>query len=308
VTSDVVPELAAEAVYRISLRGPLDLAATLGPLRHGSGDRTLRLGSAEAWLAFRTADGPATLRLALPATTHLEASAWGPGGGAALASVPALIGEADEPEGLVARHRIIRDLQRRHPGMRMPATGRVFDALLPSILEQKVTGTEAFRSYGALLRAYGEPAPGPRDLLLPPIPERLASMPYWAFHPLGVERRRADVIRRAAGRAAWLDAASTPSEARRRLTLLPGIGQWTAAEVLRSAFGDPDAVSIGDFHVPNSVAWALAREPRGTDARMLELLEPYRGQRGRVQRLLEVGRITAPRYGPRLAPRGIAAI
>jgi 3-methyladenine DNA glycosylase/8-oxoguanine DNA glycosylase len=77
---------------------------------------------------------------------------------------------------------------------------------------------------------------------------------------------------------------------------------------VRSAFGDPDAISVGDFHIPNSVAWALAREPRADDARMLELLEPYRGQRGRVQRLLEVGRITAPRYGPRMSPRRIAAI
>ena len=95
---------------------------------------------------------------------------------------------------------------------------------------------------------------------------------------------------------------------RRRLRSLPGIGAWTAAEVVRCAFGDPDAVSVGDFHIPNTVAWALAGEPRADDARMLELLEPYRGQRGRVQRLLEVGGIVAPRYGPRLAPRSIAAI
>ena len=89
---------------------------------------------------------------------------------------------------------------------------------------------------------------------------------------------------------------------------IPGIGRWTIAEVTRVAYGDPDAVSIGDFHMPNLVAWALAREPRADDARMLELLEPYRGQRGRVQRLLEVSGIRAPRYGPRLTPRRIAGI
>jgi 3-methyladenine DNA glycosylase/8-oxoguanine DNA glycosylase len=116
------------------------------------------------------------------------------------------------------------------------------------------------------------------------------------------------VIRGAARRASWLEAAGDPAEATRRLTSLPGIGQWTAAEVVRLAFGDPDAVSVGDYHVPNTVAWALAGEPRADDARMLELLEPYRGQRGRVQRLLEAGGITAPRYGPRMAPRRIATI
>ena len=150
--------------------------------------------------------------------------------------------------------------------------------------------------------------PDPATCYLPPAPATLAGLPYHAFHPFGVERRRAEVIRRAAARAAWLDAAGSAAEATARLRSLPGIGTWTAAEVVRCAFGDPDAVSVGDFHIPNTVAWALAGEPRADDARMLELLEPYRGQRGRVQRLLEVGGIVAPRYGPRLAPRSIAAI
>ena len=190
----------------------------------------------------------------------------------------------------------------------MPRSGRVVQALVPSVFEQKITGTEAFRAYAALLRAYGRPAPGPGGLLLPPEPDVLAGLPYHAYHPIGLERRRADVIRRAASRAAWLEAAATAEETARRLTSLPGIGQWTAAEVMRSSFGDADAVSVGDFHLPNTVAWALAGEPRADDARMLELLEPYRGQRARVQRLLEVGRIVAPRYGPRTAPRRIASI
>jgi len=290
-----------------ALRGPLDLATTLRPLAHGRGDRTIRIGRTEAWVAFRTAVGPATLRIVV-VEGSVRATAWGDGAMFALEGAQRLIGEEDEPERLVARHRAIRDLQRRNPGLRLPGTGRVFHALLPAILEQKVTGTEAFRVYAALLRVHGEAAPGPAGLLLPPAPETLAKLPYHAFHPLGLERRRAEVIRRAAARAAWLEDAGTASEAGRRLRSLPGIGPWTEAEVLRSAFGDPDAVSVGDYHIPNSVAWALAGEPRGSDERMLELLEPYRGQRGRIQRLLEVGRVTAPRYGPRMAPRSIAAL
>ena len=293
---------------QFELDAPLDLARSLAPLVHGRGDRTIRLSSREALLAFRTPSGPATLRIDLRDDRRIGVEAWGSGATQALASAPALIGQEDAPEAFVAHHPVLRRLQRSHPGLRLPRSRRVFHALVPSILEQKVTGTEAFRSYAAMLRRFGEPAPGPGHLLLPPESEMLAALPYHAFHPLGVERRRADVIRRAAARARWLDAATNATEARRRLVSLPGIGAWTAAEVVRAAFGDPDAVSVGDFHVPNMVAWALAGEPRADDARMLELLEPYLGQRGRVQRLLEVGRVVAPRYGPRMAPRSIATI
>lgn len=292
---------------RITLRGPLDLARTLWPLRHGLGDRSVRLLRDEAWLAARTPHGAAALRLRRVGGT-LDAEAWGDGAEALLASVPALIGENDEPNRLIAHHPIVHQLQRRHAGLRLPRSGRVFQALVPSVFEQKITGTEAFRAYAALLRAHGTPAPGPGELLLPPAPETLARLPYHAFHPIGIERRRAEVIRRAASRAAWLETAPSAEEAARRLVSLPGIGPWTAAEVIRSAFGDPDAVSVGDYHLPSVVAWALAGEPRANDARMLELLEPYSGQRGRVQRLLEVGRVMPPRRGPRVAPRRIAAI
>jgi len=292
---------------RVRLRGPLDLGRTLWPLRHGLGDRTVRLLGDEAWLAARTPDGPAAVRLRRVGTA-VEAQAWGGGAMLLIESVPALIGENDEPGQLVARHPIVRELQRRHAGLRLPRSGHVLQALVPSVFEQKITGTEAFRAYAALLRMHGELAPGPGELLLPPTPETLAGLPYHAYHPIGIERRRAEVIRRAAARAAWLESCGTADEATRRLTSLPGIGPWTAAEVVRTAFGDPDAVSVGDYHLPNVVAWALAGEPRADDARMLELLEPYRGQRGRVQRLLEVGRVMAPRYGPRMAPRRIAAI
>jgi 3-methyladenine DNA glycosylase/8-oxoguanine DNA glycosylase len=161
-----------------------------------------------------------------------------------------------------------------------------------------------------MVRALGEPAPGDLGLLLPPDPARVAELPYHAFHPWGVERRRAEVLRAIATRATRIEALGelAPAEARERLQRWPGIGPWTAAEAARLALGDADAVSVGDYHLPHLVAWTLAGEARGTDARMLELLATYAGHRGRVQRLLEAGGRAAPRYGPRMPVRSIAPI
>jgi 3-methyladenine DNA glycosylase/8-oxoguanine DNA glycosylase len=290
--------------------GPLDLARTLSPLRRGAGDPTLRIGPGRAWLATRTAEGPATLALAADAAERtVRAEAWGPGAERALANVPALLGLDRTPGPIADHHRLVTELARRYGGVRLTATGAVLESLVPAILEQKVTGDEARRAWRRLIAKHGEPAPGPADfrLRLPPTPEVLAGLPYYAYHPFGVERRRADLIRRVAARAAWFEAVTDlPIEAAyARLTAMPGIGPWTAAEVAVRALGDADAVSVGDFHLPNLVAWALAREPRGDDARMLELLEPWRGDRARVVRLLELSGISAPRYGPRLSPRRI---
>ncbi len=292
----------------IPLDRPLDLRLTLGPLGHGAGDPTVRFEPGRVWRATRTPDGPATMALSDQGAA-IGVTAWGPGAGWALDAAPALIGLDDDPAVLEPRHRIVRELARRLPGLRIGRTGAVVEALVPAIIEQKVTGTEARRAYRALIRAYGEPAPGPAGLRLAPSAATIAALPYDAFHPLGLERRRADTLRRAAAHATKLEAAiALPiGEAYRRLTALPGIGAWTAAEVGRAALGDTDAVSVGDFHLPNLVSWALAGEPRADDARMLELLEPYRGQRGRVVRLLEASGIRAPRYGPPMSPRRIEA-
>lgn len=306
VASDSAAAQAPDATLELHPNVELDLTLTLAPLAHGSGDPTVQLGTGQAWLAFRTPAGTATLHLR-QVGERIVARAWGAGASAALDGVPRLIGLEDHPEALVARHPLIRNLQRRFAGVRLPASGRPFDALLPAILEQKITGIEARRVYRALIRRHGEHAPGPFRLRLAPSPATLAAMPYFAFHPLGLERRRAELLRRAAAlhpRLWHADAASLAAT----LSPLAGIGPWTLAEVLRVSCGDPDAVSVGDYHIPNMVAWALAGEPRADDARMLELLEPYRGQRGRIQRLLELSGIRAPAYGPRMTPRRIATL
>jgi 3-methyladenine DNA glycosylase/8-oxoguanine DNA glycosylase len=296
---------------RIVASHPIDLAATLFPLRRGYRDPTTRIRGREVVRALRTEAGPATLHLVSTGPSTVEAEAWGPGGEAALDGAPGLVGALDDAAGFLPVHPIVAETWRRRPGVRLTRSGQVVQALIPAIVEQKVTGHEARRAYERLTVATGEPAPGPlQGLRLPPDPARVAELGTFAFHPFGVERRRAEVLRRVGREAARLDAlvAAEPAEARARLQAIPGIGPWTAAEVARLALGDPDAVSIGDYHLPNLVAWALAGEARADDERMLELLEPYRGHRGRVQRLLEASGVAAPRFGPRMPIRAIERI
>jgi 3-methyladenine DNA glycosylase/8-oxoguanine DNA glycosylase len=299
----------------------VDLGLTLWPLRRGTGDPSMRAERHGVWWrATRTPEGPATARYATrPGDGEVQVVAWGPGAEWCLANAPELLGARDHldgfaPDGLVAR------LHHAMPGLRISRSRAVFEALVPSILEQKVAGIEARRSYRGIVLAWGTPAPGPavprpgggapRPLVLPPDPRTLAAKAYWQFHRFGVEMRRANVIRGAAAAAQRVDrTVGLPlAEAHRHLQSLPGVGPWTSAEVALVALGDADAVPVGDYHLPHVVSWALAGEPRGTDERMLELLEPYAGQRGRVIRLLARSGSWAPRFGPRMPTRSFNRI
>jgi 3-methyladenine DNA glycosylase/8-oxoguanine DNA glycosylase len=172
---------------------------------------------------------------------------------------------------------------------------------MPAVLSQRVTGFEAKRSYRQLVERWGEPAPGPGGLRLPPLPGRVAELGYYDLHVVGVEKKRADTLKRVCAHAARLEAARelSPLDLRERLEAIPGVGPWTSAEVARVAVGDPDAVSVGDFHLKDVVTFALTGEARGSDSQMLELLEPFAGHRGRVCRLIESAGITTPKLGPR---------
>lgn len=227
--------------------------------------------------------------------------AFGPGAGWLLEHAAELVGEHDRPEEFRPALPLLRDLHRRFTGLRFARTNAVFEALLPAILEQKVTGVEAALAYRGLVGEFGEPAPHPRAPRLPPSPELLARLPYFRLHPLGVERRRADTIARAARAASRLEAGAP-------LRGIAGVGPWTEAEVRSAALGDADAVSVGDYHLPHLVSWALAGRRRGSDEEMLDLLEPYRPHRGRVLRLLELSGAGPPRRGPRMPLRRLAFI
>ncbi|HXF37336.1 MAG TPA: DNA-3-methyladenine glycosylase 2 family protein [Actinomycetota bacterium] len=291
---------------------PVDLRLTLAPLRHGPGDPTWRIDPQGSWWhATRTPEGPATMRLS-PAGDGVRIEAWGRGAERALADGPDLLGARDSLEGFDPPPGPVRELHRRMPGLRVPRSGRLLETAVPVVLAQKVPAEEALAAYRALVRAVGEPAPGPMPLLLllPPAPDALAALPSFRYHRAGIEARRAATIRGLAMRADRLEeAARMPiADASQRLRAFPGIGPWTAARVAYAALGDADAVPVGDFHLPHAVAWLLAGRPRGDDDLMLELLAPFAGHRGRVLRLLIAAGIRAPRFGPGMPLRRIAGL
>lgn len=288
----------------LSVLGAYDLRATLGALSLGPADPCQTVRDDGIWRATHTPMGPCTWRAFVPERGRVVLQAWGPGADWVAARAEDLLGVWDRPDFEV-EHPLIARLQRRFPGRRLVRTHRVVETMVLVICGQLVTGKENLRSWTNLLRRYGQVAPGPVPLRVPPSPEVLRALPEHAFIPLGLLPRHARAVRLVCSRANRMEEASTmsPDQARRRLTALPGIGLWTAAETQGRAMGDPDAVPVGDYHLPHIVSYALAGEERGDDRRMLELLEPFEGNRYRVIRLLEAAHLGPPRKGPRSAVR-----
>jgi 3-methyladenine DNA glycosylase/8-oxoguanine DNA glycosylase len=287
---------------------PLDVLAVIGVVRRGGGDPVFRRDpDGTIWRGIRTPQGPSTLRLAPAAGSAIEATAWGQGAEWVLASVPAMLGDLDDATGFVPHHPPVAEAARRFKGWRLPRTGLVLESLIPSIIEQKVSGQEAFGSYRTLIHRYGERAPGEggaRGLWVAPSSPTWARIPSWEWLKAGVDPARSAAAVRAAAAAGRLEQCVdlSPDDVDRRLRAIPGIGAWTVAEVRHTALGDPDAVSFGDYHVAKDVGWALTGSEVDDDS-LAELLEPYAGHRYRVQRLLELAGARRPRRGPRTPAR-----
>lgn len=299
-----------------------DLETTLRVLQRGTHDPCTRVGQGKAWLCFETGEGPATLLVVVHrsgaqetegpvAGPVLSLRAWGPGAARAVLSAPALLGAEDDWSGFDAGPREglpgwILEARRRNPGLRLPSTGRVFDALVPVILEQKVTTIEARHAWRYLVSHFGEQAPGPapEGLAIAPGAHRLRLIGGWDWHRARVDDSRRRTVLRAAEAAAGINrlgALGLAQDPGRKLQSLPGIGPWTAAETLQRTHGHPDAVSVGDFHLAAYIGHALAG--RATDdAGMLRLLAPFAGHRQRVVRLIGLTGFRKPSFGPRLAP------
>jgi 3-methyladenine DNA glycosylase/8-oxoguanine DNA glycosylase len=297
----------------------LDLPRTLGVHARGRGDPAYQVTpDGYIWRTALTPEGPGTLRVApaCPAQagsaaepapdTVVRAAAWGPGAAWLLRELPGMLGADDDRAGFAPAHPLLRELSARHPGVRVGRSGRILEALVPAVLEQKVVGAEARRAWRYLLLKFGGPAPGPAPagMRVSPPARIWCRIPSWEWHRAGVEGVRARTIIGAAEVAGRLEeiVAMPPADADRRLRSLPGIGVWTSAEVRQRACGDADAVSVGDYHLPSAVGWALAGR-RVDDAGMLELLAPYAGHRHRAARLVELAGIRPPRHGPRMSIR-----
>jgi 3-methyladenine DNA glycosylase/8-oxoguanine DNA glycosylase len=295
----------ADARATLAPEHPVDPVGTLALLCRGGLDPCSRRDGEALWWATRTPGGPATLRVRRQGR-GVEALAWGEGSGWLLDRLPVLVGARRPPLDHLG-HPAMRAAVLRLPGLRLPSTGALVEALLPAVVEQRVAGLEARRSWAGLVRLLAEPAPGPAGLLLPPDPARVAALADWDLHRLNLERQRGATLRRVARRAAAVDrlgcSGVPPAEVRRRLVAeLPGVGAWTVAEAAVRALGDEDAVSVGDYNLFKLVGYALTGRPGRDDAEMLSLLEPWRGRRG-LAALLLVATVRMPRRAPRVAVR-----
>ncbi len=291
----------------------VDVTTTLSVHQRGPYDPAYRLDERGAiWRTCRQGGEPATVRIEALAAGEISATAWGHGAEAAIDAVPGWLGGHDDPTAFEPAHPPLRMAYRRFPGSLIGRTGSVLEALVPAILEQKVQSIEAYRSWATLLRWYGEPAPGPapQGMRVPPGPDVWVRIPSWDWHRAGVGPQRSRTIVTACRHAARLEetVAMDADAADRRLRAVPGIGPWTSAEVRQRALGDTDAVSVGDSGLPHIVTYALTGHRRGSDEQMLELLEPYRGQRHRACVLVLRSGVRPPRRAPRAPLRDYRAM
>ncbi|MFM8264635.1 MAG: DNA-3-methyladenine glycosylase family protein [Acidimicrobiia bacterium] len=291
-------------------------------LRNGGNDPTTRVtktGScSRIERATLTPDGPGAVAITVgdehDAHAVIRVEAWGDGAdwlrARALGLCARDTNEIVATGALRGHHAVVDAALRRFGILHLPSTGTPYHEVLPAILGQRITAAQALSQWVRLCERYGELAPGPLGLRLPPTPQALLRVASWEFHRLGIEEQRVRTLRIAARHAGYIDRTREMcgADARSALTKLPGIGPWTAAVTVGTSHGDPDALPIGDFHVKNTVAWALTGRARGTDDEMLAALAPYAGQRWRVVRMLEKSGCGAPKFGPKRRLLDIAAL
>jgi 3-methyladenine DNA glycosylase/8-oxoguanine DNA glycosylase len=286
----------------------VNVSLTLALLRRGPGDPTFRRVGAVIWRTSRMESGPVTYAIEQLTPRRVRATAWGPGRHELLDGLESLVGACDDPTGFVPSHPVLADGMRRYPGLRVPRTGRVLEALIPAIIEQKVLGIDAFAAQRRLLRRFGEapPGPAPEGMRVFPTAEQWAAIPSWEWHLAGVDPSRARAAQAAARLGPQIERLAVRSgddhaAVHRGLRSIPGVGVWTSAEVGSRALGDADAVPFGDYHVAKDVGVALLGR-RIDDEELAHVLEPWRGHRFRVVRLVGLSPLVrTDRRGPRMA-------
>lgn len=295
----------------VGFAGPVSPAWTLSPLRRGRADPCYHdAADGSIWRTSLMRSGAVTARFTRSSVGTVDCEAWGPGAAEFTETLPAQLGAEDDASGFAPEDPTVAKALRKAPHLRLGRTGRVMEALVPAILEQRVVGKDARRAWRRLVTKYGAPAPGPTpvNMRIFPTADVWRRVPSWEFHLSNVDPGRARTIVGCAQRAESLERLvdRSPEAARAAMMSLPGIGIWTAAEVAQRAFGDADALSVGDYHLAKIVGWTLLGHPID-DAAMVELLEPLRPHRHRAVRLLEVSGMTVnPRFGPRLSIPNLA--
>ena len=290
----------------LTFPGAVGPGHTLAPHRRGPHDPCFQVVDGDIWRTSRQTSGPVTARIARTAPRVVECQAWGEGAEEFLENLPALLGADDDAAGFEPTHPTVALARRRVPHLRLGRTGRVLEAIIPAVLEQRVQGVEAFRSWRLLVTRFGDPAPGPAptQMRVPPSAQTWRTIPSWEYHRANVDPGR---MRTLIGCATRADALERQTD-RAAFTALPGVGVWTAAETAQRALGDADALSVGDYHLSAMIGWTLLGRPVDDDE-MVELLEPMRPHRYRAVRLLEVSRLAhLPRRGPRLPRQRISGL
>ncbi len=272
--------------------------------RQGTLDPTFLIENGDIWRATYTPMGPATVQIQKPLSETPRIFTYGEGADWLRIHALDLLGANDVIPAVTPHHSAVQAAQKRFGQLRLGRSLTPYHELLPAVLAQRVTAVEALRQWREMTRDMGAPAPGPHPTLrLPPSPEALSELPYFRLHEYGIEKKRADTLRIVAKHFDWLTQTRfdtmVPSVATQSLRRIPGVGEWTAAVAGGAAFGDPDALQVGDYHVKNTAAWALRGKPRGTDEEMVAEMSPYAGQRHRVMRWLELAGHRAPARGPR---------
>jgi len=266
----------------------VDVRVTLSVHGRGRSDPTFRIDEAGAvWRTSLTPDGPATIRVtgpspaaiaaaaaaagpaaaaAGPAATAVLAKAWGPGADWLLDALPAALGLYDDDTGFdPSGHPVLHRAARRHPGLRLSRSGRLMEALVPAVLEQKVLTLEAHRAWRILLAKFGgqPPGPAPRGMRVFPDPRTWRRIPSWDWHRAGVEGVRSQTIIRACTVADSLERllTKTHDEADRR-------GDARAARPVRGPPAPGD--QAGDAERPGRSA---APRPEAAGPRLPPVLE-----------------------------------
>jgi 3-methyladenine DNA glycosylase/8-oxoguanine DNA glycosylase len=297
----------------VTFAGVVSPEITLFPLRRGPRDPCFQVGDDGAiWRTSLLRSGSVTARISRAAPNAVDCTAWGSGADEFLDALPAMLGAEDDASDFAPVNPIVAAAHRRVPHLRLGRTGQVLEALIPAVIEQRVPGADAFRSWRLLVTKFGTqpPGPAPARMRVPPPADVWRHIPSWEFHRANVDPGRARTVVSCAQRASSLERVTSwpAAQAREALTSLPGVGVWTAAETSQRAFGDPDALSVGDYHIPKMIGWTLLGRPI-VDADMVELLEPMRPHRHRVVRLLEAsGLAYEPRRGARLPVQDIRAL